>query len=58
MGYILHYAGILIYNGVSAGSLNAMFAGSLIACLFWVSHPDITNRVVDRTKVGQIATYI
>ena len=42
MGYVLHYAGQVLYrfNGNAGTTFNLWFAGSFIACLFWVSHTD------------------
>ena len=62
MGTVMHNYGAQIYSYYHGGyppildpTISLAFAGSFIACLFWVSHLDITNRVVGRTKVGQIA---
>ena len=42
MGYVLHGAGQALYrpNGNAGTTVNLLFAGSFIACLFWVSHTD------------------
>ena len=40
MGYLLHVTGIAIYQGQGRSldtSTPVMFAGSFIACFFWVS---------------------
>ena len=40
MGYLLHATGIAIYQGQGRSldmSTPVMFAGSFIACFFWVS---------------------
>ena len=40
MGFVLHFAGQQLYEGNAGTTVNLWFAGSFIACLFWVSHTD------------------
>ena len=42
MGFVLHFTGQFIYqnNGIGGTTASLLFAGSFIACLFWVSHTD------------------
>ena len=56
MGWILHNAGIVLYqlNGNASTTVNLWFAGSFIACLFWVSHTDAHGG----TKVWQCVTAV